>query len=192
MPDLAIGIMDLWMPTLVSSVVVFVASFLAWMVMPHHKKDWVQLPNEDELLPHLKIAPGQYMFPFCATGADMKSDAFQAKWNSGPWGTLCVFKSKANMGQNMVATFIFYVIVSAWVAFLASSARLAGAERLDIFQFCAFAAVAAYALGGIPNAIWFQKTFRSTLNDVIDGIVYGVITGGVFAWLWPAANAPGA
>ncbi len=32
-------LLDLWLPIVVSAVIVFVASFLAWMVLPHHKGD---------------------------------------------------------------------------------------------------------------------------------------------------------
>jgi hypothetical protein len=37
----------LWLPILLSSIVVWVASALFWMVMPHHKSDFGKLPDED-------------------------------------------------------------------------------------------------------------------------------------------------
>jgi hypothetical protein len=36
------------------------------------------------------------------------------------------------------------------------------------------------------NAIWFR---RKILGDVIDGIAYGLITGAIFAFLWPGSGA---
>ncbi len=36
----------LWLPILVSAAVVFVAAGLAWMALPHHKKDIKTLPDE--------------------------------------------------------------------------------------------------------------------------------------------------
>ena len=33
----------------------------------------------------------------------------------------------------------------------------------------------------LPNAIWFQATPRSIVTRVIDGVVYGLATGAVFA-----------
>jgi len=35
----------LWLPILLSGAVVFVASSLVWMVLPHHKSDWAALPG---------------------------------------------------------------------------------------------------------------------------------------------------
>ena len=61
-------LVELWLPILVSSVLVFIASALAWMVSPHHKQDWKGLPNEDGFLDSLRAnntPAGQYMFPFC-------------------------------------------------------------------------------------------------------------------------------
>ena len=43
------ALMELWLPIVVSAVIVFFASFLAWMVLPHHNGDWKGLPNEDAL-----------------------------------------------------------------------------------------------------------------------------------------------
>ncbi len=54
----------LWMPILVSAVLVFIASFLAWVVSPHHKSDWKKLPDEEAVRAAMnkeKLEPGQYM-----------------------------------------------------------------------------------------------------------------------------------
>ena len=45
----------------------------------------------------------------------------------------------------------------------------------------------AYCLGFIPGAIWFAKTPRSVLMEVIDGVAYALLTAGFFGWLWPRA-----
>lgn len=47
-------VLQLWLPILCSTVIVFFASFLAWMVLPHHKKDVNVLPDENALLEQLK------------------------------------------------------------------------------------------------------------------------------------------
>ena len=54
---------DLWLPILVASVVVFFASWIAWMLLPHHRADWKGMDNEDGFLESLRslgIAPGSY------------------------------------------------------------------------------------------------------------------------------------
>jgi hypothetical protein len=33
--------------------------------------------------------------------------------------------------------------------------------------------------------IWFGHTWGRTLKDVADGVIYGLLTAGIFGWLWP-------
>jgi hypothetical protein len=35
------------------------------------------------------------------------------------------------------------------------------------------------------NAIWFGYRWSATAKDVVDGMIYGLLTAGVFGWLWP-------
>ena len=41
-----VSLASLWLPILVSAVAVFFVSFLAWMVLPHHKKDINAIADE--------------------------------------------------------------------------------------------------------------------------------------------------
>ena len=43
-------ISQLWLPILVSAVLVFIASSLVHTVLPYHKSDMGQVPNEDDVL----------------------------------------------------------------------------------------------------------------------------------------------
>ncbi|MCP3920591.1 MAG: hypothetical protein GY711_34120 [bacterium] len=43
----------------------------------------------------------------------------------------------------------------------------------------------AAALGWGP--IWFGRTWSSTLEEMLDGPLYGLATGLVFMWMWPGA-----
>ena len=47
----------------------------------------------------------------------------------------------------------------------------------------------AYVLGSFPHAIWFGRSGCNVLMDLFDNLVLGLITGLIFAWLWPAAAA---
>ena len=72
----------LWMPILVSAVLVFVASFLAWVVSPHHKSDWKKLPDEEAVRTAMnkeKLEPGQYLVPFVADQSAMEDEAYLSK-----------------------------------------------------------------------------------------------------------------
>src|SRR5438034_7710888 len=95
------------------------------MVMPHHKGEFKGLPDENAFLAALrsmKPAAGQYMFPHCKDPSAIKTDpALKAKFDAGPWGTLNVLPAAwGKMGAKMLASFIFYLVVSMFIAYLAS------------------------------------------------------------------------
>ena len=85
----------LWLPIVLSAVIVFVASSIMHMVLPYHRSDYDKLPDEDKLLPVLRAAGlkrGLYVFPF-ATHKDMKSPALLEKYKQGPVGMMTIFPS---------------------------------------------------------------------------------------------------
>ena len=43
------------------------------------------------------------------------------------------------------------------------------------------------AVAGTPYHDWKGVSWGITFKFVIDGLLYGLATGAVFAWLWPAA-----
>jgi len=43
----------------------------------------------------------------------------------------------------------------------------------------------AYGFGSIPESIWFGRPWGNQLKTLIDGLCYGLLTAGVFGWLWP-------
>jgi len=75
----------LWLPIIVSAVFVFIASFIMHMVLPYHRGDYGQLPDEDMVLAALRAAAvkrGLYVFPYC-THKDMRSPALIEKQKTG-------------------------------------------------------------------------------------------------------------
>ena len=183
-----VDVTQLWLPILVSAVIVFIASSLVWMVLPHHKKDVKTLPDEKALTDHLqqlRIPPGMYMWPCCGSKEDMKSEEFKAQFDAGPWGSLSILGSKPNFGRNLVLIFIFYLVVSVFVAYITSLARGPGETFLHVFRVAGAVGVLAYCAGSIPGAIFFGKPGRFVLTELIDGIVYGLLTGVIFGLFWP-------
>ena len=43
----------------------------------------------------------------------------------------------------------------------------------------------AYAAGQFPAAIWMAKPWSVAIKDAVDGLIYGLLTAGIFGWLWP-------
>jgi hypothetical protein len=115
----------------------------------------------------------------------------KAKFEQGPHGLLQIWPPDAfgKMGRNMLLSFIFYLIVSVFVAYITTRARNADNDYLDIFQIAGCVAIMAYCFASIPHAIWFGTPLRNVIAGLIDGVVYGLLTAGFFAWLWPDAAA---
>jgi hypothetical protein len=124
------------------------------------------------------------------------------KFEKGPHGMLQVWPPTmfSSMGRNMALSFVFYLIVGACVAYLATlgisagtpaDRALAGADGpgfMGVFRFTGTAAIMAYCFAQIPHQIWFGTPLRNIMTALVDGIVYGLITGAIFAWLWPASG----
>ena len=70
-----------------------------------------------------------------------------------------------------------------WVLGILNLVALLGIAK--VFQIAGTAGVIAYSFSFIPSAIWFGAYTRTIVASIIDGVVYGVITGAVFAWRWP-------
>ena len=182
-----VGLSALWLPILVSSVLVFIWSSIVWMVLPHHKNDWKGLPGEAGILGALKgLAPGQYRFPFPADRNEMKSSEFRKKMEEGPMGTMIVWpKGPMNMGKMLGVWFVHLVVVSIFVAYLAGHTLSSGAMYLAVFRVAGTAAILAYCAALVPGSIWWGRSWGATFREVFDGVVYGLLTAGTFGWLWP-------
>jgi len=59
------------------------------------------------------------------------------------------------------------------------------ARYLAVFRVAGTAAFLAYGLGNLSNGIWKGQTWSSTIKEVFDGLIYGLLTAGTFGWLWP-------
>jgi len=184
-----ITVWELWLPVLISGVVLFIASWAAWMLLPHHKGEWKGMSNEDAVMGALKnagVAPGQYCFPYPATPQDWKSEAFKARMKEGPNGNLVVWAGPCNMAGNMLCTVAFFIVANFVIAYLATLALHTGDDFMTVFRFVGTAGILTYGTANILNGIWFG---RKMVADIVDGIVYGLITGAIFAAMWPAAAA---
>ena len=116
------ALIHLWLPILLSAVVVFFISSLVHMVLKWHAKDYRALANEDATREFLRggLAPGHYVVPFCADMKDMGSEAMKKKYQEGPILHLTVFPNGLpNMGKYLGQWFLLCLLVSATVASLA-------------------------------------------------------------------------
>jgi hypothetical protein len=188
-----ISLASLWMPILVSAVLVFIASSFMHSVLKYHDSDYGPLPDEDltlSALRGLKIPPGDYCAPRPSSSAARKDPKFLEKVKEGPIVMITVKAGRAmNMGPMLVQWFIYVLIVSTFAAYLASRTLPAGAEYLTAFRVAGFTAFMGYALGQPIESIWYSRKWSSSIKNIVDGLIYGLLTGGVFGWLWPQVVA---
>lgn len=165
----------------------WIASALAWMLIGHHQKDWIGLPDEAGTLSKIAdIPPGNYGFPYAADRKQCSDPEFRKKWEQGPAGMLQIFPKNISMGRNMILTFLTYLVVSVLIGYVAWSVRGSiGGDKLETFRVLGTVGVLSYAFAFIPGNIWFAAYPRAILMNIIDGVVYGLITGAAFAFLWP-------
>lgn len=184
-------ILDLWLPILIATIAGFFLSFLTWAVLRHHDGDVKFCPDQDRLLDLVRtsnLEPGVYMFPSCADRKDFRNPEMMELYNKGPWGTISIWAGKPNMARNMGLTIAYFFVVNLIVAYLTHLARPAGSGFLPVFQVSTTAALLAHALGGMPNGIWFGKRLRFFITDALDGVLYALGTGTVFALMWPTLH----
>jgi len=180
---------SLWLPILLASVFVFLASWVLHMLLTYHRADYRQLPREGETLAELRkssLSPGHYMFPFCADHKEMGKPEMLEKYQSGPVGTLTIFPSGIpQMGKYLGLWFVFTLLVSFFAGYLASRTLGPGAHYLAVFRVVGATAFMAYSLGQMPDSIWRGQPWGNTFRGMFDGLIYALLSAGAFGWLWP-------
>ena len=101
-----ISIVSLWLPVLLSAVVVFVLSALVHMVLGYHANDLRKLPDEDAVADAIRkwnIPAGEYILPRPANMKDMNTPEFREKVKKGPGALLTVWEGRnPSMGANLM------------------------------------------------------------------------------------------
>jgi hypothetical protein len=94
---------------------------------------------------------------------------------SGPW----------SMGSQLGQWFAYALLVSFFSAYVAARAVPPGGEYLSVFRFAGVAAFLSYSVALAQLSIWYRRAWSMTLKSSFDGLIYALITAGVFGALWP-------
>jgi hypothetical protein len=92
---------------------------------------------------------------------------------------------QTGMGQQLTLWFVYAFVVALFAGYVTSKAFGMVTSAMIIFKFVAAIAFGAYAIGLWQMSIWYRRSWTVTLKSTIDGVLYGCLTAGVFAWLWP-------
>ena len=183
-----VSLLTLWMPIVLSAIFVFIASSIMHMFLPYHRSDYRALPEEEKALTSLRglgLTKGLYVFPF-TTHKEMRSPAMVEKYKAGPVGMMTVLASEPPpMPRFLGMWFLFCLIVGVFVAYVCAHTLRAGMPYRGVFRVAGTVAFMAYGVGRLSDAIWRGTTWSMTIKEVIDGLVYGLLTAGTFGWLWP-------
>jgi hypothetical protein len=171
-------IIQLWLPILVSAVVVFLVSSVLHMMFTYHNSDFKKLPAEDAVMDDLRkhnIPAGDYFLPYTTDNKERNSQEFKDKCKKGPAAVMTIFDHA-----------VYSLIVGVFAAYIAGHALAPGAHYLAAFRFAGATAFVGYSLALMQQSIWYKKSWGATLKSMFDGLIYALLTGGVFGWLWPA------
>jgi hypothetical protein len=180
---------SLWLPGLVSAVVVFVLSSLLHMVLKYHRADYRQLAGEDAVADALRRAapsPGLYVIPHVEM-AQMKDPAARKRFEDGPVAQIAVAKNgPPAMGKYLGQWFLFCLLTSFVTAYVARHTLTFGAPRMQVLRITGVVSFVAYAFGYLQDAIWRAFPWPAALRGIFDALIYAVATAFIFHLLWPA------
>ena len=183
------GLSALWLPILLSSVIVFLVSSAIHMASPWHKSDYPKVPSEDKVMDALRplaVPPGDYMIPRPSGTQEMRSPAFAEKMKNGPVMVLTVMPNgPMSMGRNLVLWFLYSAVVGLFAAYVAGRALPPDANYLRVFRFAGVTAFLGYSVALWQMSIWYRRAWSTTIKATVDGLIYALLTAGTFGWLWP-------
>lgn len=189
MPSPQVELISLWLPILLTTVMLFFSGFICWMVLPNHKPDWKKLPNETEFLHKMAewdIPKGNYAYPYAMDKESMEGENAKKAIEQGTFGTIQAWGGQPSMGNNLLCQVGFLFVTNFCLAYLATLGVAPGADFMTVFRFVATAAFLTFTAAVVPGAIWFKNRIT---GHIIDGVIQAAIAGAVFAWLWPSGPA---
>ncbi len=184
------ALISLWLPILLSAVVVFVISSLIHMVIKWHAPDYRGFANEDAVRDAIRAGqptPGRYVVPYCSDMKQMGGEAMLKKYREGPVGHIVLAPPGVpNMGKYLGLWFLWSLAIAVVAAFLAT--RLLGVDHhraLAAAKLVGAVTFIAHGFGTVQESIWMARPWSSTAKYLLDAALYAVGSGFVFLWLWP-------
>ena len=179
----------LWLPIVLSTVIVFFASFIIHMVLTYHRSDYRKLPDEDRVTDALRnadVKPGpDYFFPY-GSFEEMKSAPMIEKFKRGPVGFVTVLPSgPPSMGKNLVQWFLYCLVISIFAAYLSSRTLAPGTDFSQVFCVVSTISLLGYGAAHAQESIWGGRSWVVTSKHLFDSVIFAALTAATFAWLWP-------
>lgn len=184
-----VTIAALWLPIVLSGVLVFVVSSIIHMVFKYHRSDFAPMPDEAATRAALgkqQLSPGQYVVPCVRDMKEMRSPEMVRKRAEGPVAFITVLPNgPVNMGKQLLLWFLYSIGIAVFVAYLTSRMLAPGTAYLQVFRLAGTIAFLGYAGAVVWTGIWKGVPWSNVGKDVFDGLVYALLTAGAFAGFWP-------
>lgn len=179
------GIIELWLPIVVSAAVCWIMSAVIWALLKYHNRDYRKAANEDAVREALKgNEPGFYLLPYCVDPAELKDEGVKKKYEEGPLAYITMLPNGLPaMGGRLAGQMVYFLIVGVVCAYFVSRTLTPEADYLAVFRIAGTVAFIANSFAYIPDSIWFGRPWSMTIKNFIDALIYGLLTGGVFGWL---------
>jgi len=184
-----VGLFALWLPIVVSAVFVLIALAIIHGLLGWHRHDMAALRGETKIMERLRdlnVQPGDYRFPYGTTVDEMTAPEFVEKMKQGPVGIMSIWPNgEINMGKLMGQWFVYSLAIAVLAAYVTGRTRGPGAPYFEVFRVSGAVAFCCYVVALWQNWIWWGKSTRFTVTNSLDGIIFALITGATFGWLWP-------
>ena len=179
----------LWQPIVLSAVLVFILSAIIHMVLKYHNSDYSRLPNEDAVRAAIRSGnpePAAVRLPLRGRDEGDGVAGDEAEVHRGAdRGALPQAAGPFTMGPALTQWFLFTLMVSLFVAYVAAHSIPPGAEYLHVFRVVGAVAFLAYAAASCRRRSGWGSPGRSRRRRCSTGCSTALVTAGTFGWLWP-------
>ncbi len=169
---------------LVGGIILFVWSFLAWVVLPLHTPSMHKIPNEDAVMSMLKQSlpdKAVYLFPH---GPGMTPDqsaqnAWAEKMKQGPTGMI-IFNPNGTdpmMPGQMLVGFVLDLLSALLVAWLLTRSTALGSSFAGRVAFCGMFGIFAMLFDYLMMWNWMGYPGDFTVGLILDGIIAWLLAG---------------
>jgi hypothetical protein len=177
----------LWLPIVLSTILVFVLSAASHMVLPWRRNEWGRIADAGALQAALRgLAPGLHAFPAPSDPRQQMSKDWMDRWARGPSGWLTLAPpGPVSMGRNMALSLLAFLVIAFLVAYVAVHSLPAAPPFRAVLRIVGAVGFLSFGAGSVFNSIWYHRPWRAYLSDLIDALLFGLAMGAVFGWLWP-------
>ena len=184
-----VSLASLWLPIVLSAVLVFVVSSIIHMVMTYHRKDYRALPDEEAVraaLGRQTLTQGQYFIPHAPDMKATKESSVQKKFTDGPVAIITVLRTGLpNMGTHLLQWFLYSLGIAFVVGYVLSRTLPADTAYMQVFRVASTITWLAYAGGQVWAGIWKGVPWSTVRKDAFDSLLFALVTAGAFAGFWP-------